>query len=134
MSIRRRGGGRQDSNIRYCSGSESRCECSGRSHVKKLEGGMTGQETTEMSTWADAAEGLVTYLYASNVLCLVCCVSFFKFGSTFRFPYIPLPLFQMCQSVDAKKSDGTVKLVTVVGVKVDANATVELAQRRWWAE
>ena len=109
-------------------------ECSGRSHVKKLEGGMTGQETTEMSTWADAAEGLVTYLYASNVLCLVCCVSFFKFGSTFRFPYIPLPLFQMCQSVDGKKSDGTVKLVTVVGVKVNANATVELAQRRWWAE
>ena len=33
---------------------------------------MTGQETTEMSTWADAAEGLVTYLYASNILCLVC--------------------------------------------------------------
>ena len=71
MSIRRRGGGRQDSNIRYCSGSESRCECGSRSHVKKLEGGM---------------------------------------------------------------SDRTGKLVTVVGVKVDVNAMVALAQRRQWVE
>ena len=55
-------------------------------------------------------------------------------GSTLLLPGVPLPLLEMGEAINAKERDGAVVLVGVVGVKVDTNVAIKVANRRRWVE
>jgi hypothetical protein len=50
--------------------------------------------------------------------------------STFFLPGIPLPLFEMGETINAKQRDWAVILVGVMGVKVDSNVPIKVTNGR----
>ena len=52
-------------------------------------------------------------------------------ASTLFFPHVPLPLLEMGEAINAKEGDGAVVLVGVVGMKVNANVSIKVANIHW---
>jgi hypothetical protein len=53
---------------------------------------------------------------------------------TLCFPCVPLPLFEVGQTVDPQEGDRAVIFTSIVGVEVDADVPVEIAQGSWSVE
>ncbi len=52
---------------------------------------------------------------------------FFATSTVFGLPDVPFPLFEMGQTVDAEEGNGTVILVTVVRVELDADISIKVS-------
>lgn len=53
---------------------------------------------------------------------------------TLRLPFFPLVLLKMRETEDAKERYRAIELVAVVGVKVDSNKSIEVAQSGGWVK